>query len=254
MRLAILSDIHGNLTALEATLADLEAAGGADVYWCLGDLAAFGPRPAACIRRIRELVEQHGEQTFKVIGGNTDRYLVTGERFPSAPAQNAEELAAAIQRWKAAGTILNWNAEQLSFDDYGYLAKILGKELDLKVDGYGWVIGFHAVPGDDEAFLTADTPGEQARDYLLDRAGRLAIGGHTHIQMDRDLGNWHVLNPGSVGSAKDEPGKAGWALLTFEEGEVTVDLRRVPYDVDAAIADLETVGYPVPEFIVNQWR
>ncbi len=122
------------------------------------------------------------------------------------------------------------------------------------MDGYGWVIGYHAIPGDDEAMLRPDMPDEEARDALLDREGRLGIGGHIHVQMDRDLGNWRVVNVGSVGSSNDAPGRAQWGLFTFENGALTVDLRRVVYDVDAAIADLETVGHPVPKWVVNQLR
>jgi len=74
MRLGVISDIHGNLVALETALADLEAAQ-PDIVWCLGDLAAFGPRPVECIHRLREAREAFGKQKFHVIGGNNDRYM-----------------------------------------------------------------------------------------------------------------------------------------------------------------------------------
>jgi predicted phosphodiesterase len=74
MRLAVLSDIHGNRLALEAVLHDLKQCGGADKTWVLGDLCAFGPRPVECLHLIRDLPQT------EVIRGNTDRYLVTGER------------------------------------------------------------------------------------------------------------------------------------------------------------------------------
>ncbi len=254
MRLAVISDLHGNLVALETMLTDLDTAGGADTVWCLGDIAAFGPHPTECIRRLRDLREQYGKNNFKIIGGNTDRYLVTGERYPMPPSKDADALKKLVKSRKVINTILDWNAEQLDFEDYEFLAKILRKELSLKVDGYGWVIGYHAIPGDDEPMLREDTPEEEARDALLDREGRLAIGGHTHIQMDRDLGNWRILNPGSVGSSIPAPGNAQWALLHFADGDVKVDFRSVPFDVSVAIADLDAVGYPVSEFIIKTWR
>lgn len=254
MRLAVFSDIHGNLTALEAMLADLEATGSVDVIWCLGDLAAFGSRPVECIRRIRELGESLGKEKFRVIGGNTDRYLLSGQRFPSPPVENVEALGKLVRNWQARDAILNWNAEQLSWEDYEYLQKLIGQELALEAEGFGWVIGYHAIPGDDEAMLKPDTPDEEARDALLDREGRMGIGGHIHVQMDRDLGNWRVVNVGSVGSSVDAPGRAQWGLFTFENGQVSVDLRRVVYDVDAAIADLEAVGHPAPKWVVNTLR
>src|SRR5687768_3792500 len=87
MRLAVLSDIHGNLTALESVLEDLHAAGGADQVWVLGDLAAFGSRPVECIQRVQGLSETFGKDNVRVIRGNTDRYLVTGERPRTEPVK-----------------------------------------------------------------------------------------------------------------------------------------------------------------------
>ena len=244
MRLAVLSDIHGNLTALEAVLQDMAQVGTVDLTWCLGDLAAFGSRPAECIRRIKALAEADEGKTFKVIGGNTDRYLITDER-PKAPMA-ADEAAfhKARGEWRYLNDALLWTVDQLSFEDYEFLKKIDGHELSKKVDGYGYVIGYHAIPGNDETNLTPETPADEARDFLLDREGRLAIGGHIHRQMDRDLGRWRAINVGSVGMPFDVKGQASWGLFTFEDGQVTVDLRRVPFDVDAAIADLGAAGFP----------
>lgn len=254
MRLAVLSDIHGNLVALKAVLADLEASGAVDMIWCLGDLAAFGSHPAECIRLIREKREAFGKDKFQVIGGNTDRYLITGERFPKAPVKDADAFAKLAREWSSRDTILNWNVERLSWEDYEWLAKRIGREVSLHAEGYGWVIGYHAIPGNDETMLRPDTPAEEALDMLLDREGRLGIGGHIHVQMDRDLGRWRVVNVGSVGSAIDTPGLAQWGLFTFENGTAQVDLRRVPYDVDAAIADLENAGHPMPRWVSKALR
>lgn len=248
MRLAVFSDIHGNLAAFEAALADLDAQGGADRLWILGDLAAFGPRPAESVRRVKALVDaadadEAKKGTVRVISGNTDRYLVTGARPRQKPAEDAEALAAMIQGLRPMHEGVIWAMSQLDFETYSFLAK-LGGECDLRADGYGYVIGYHAVPGDDEAFLTPETDDEEAADAMLDREGRLGIGGHIHVQMDRTLtrGGWRVVNVGSVGMSVDAPGKAQWGLFTFENGDVTIDLRAVSYDIEAVIADFETVG------------
>ena len=254
MRLAILSDIHGNLTALEAVLADLATVGEVDLTWCLGDIAAFGPRPAECIRRIKMLAEADEGKKFKVIGGNTDRYLVTGERPKHSPAKDADAFKGKVSEWKNINDNLLWCLGQITFEDYEFLAKTLGHELAHSVDDYGYVIGYHAVPGDDEPALMPDTPEEEARDFLLDREGRLAVGGHVHRQFDRDLGDWRVVNVGSVGMSADEPGFAQWGLFTFVDGDLTIDLRRVPYDVDAVISDLYAVGYPGTGWTIRYLR
>lgn len=252
MRLAVISDIHGNLTALEAVLADLAAAGGADLTWCLGDLAAFGPRPSECVQRIRALAEADEGKTFKVIGGNTDRYLVNGTRFPVPSAKDEDSFKRLANEWQTRDTVLNWNVSRLTWEDYEFLKKIRYQELAHEIEGYGWVLGFHAVPGDDEKFLTTDTPTDEVYDLMLDREGRLGLCGHTHIQMNRDLGRWHIVNVGSVGLASDHFGKACYGLLTFEGDSVKVDLRQIDYDVDAAVQELYTTGHPAPDWAANR--
>lgn len=255
MRLAIFSDIHGNLIAFEAMLQDLERVGEVDLIWCLGDLAAFGTRPAECIVRVRELQEQYGEEKFKVLGGNTDRYLVTGKRPEVPAAKDEKSFAKRQQNFALRDAVLNWNLQQLGWEEYEFLSKILGKETRTKVDRYGYVIGYHAIPGSDEPMsLRPDAPDEEAMDALLDREGRLAIGGHTHLPMDRDLGQWRAINPGSVGLSLTQPGKAEWALITFEDGRADLDLRAVPYDVPALLAEIEAVDYPHPEFITSRFE
>ena len=80
MRFAIFSDVHGNLAALDVMLDDLANVGEVDQIWCLGDFVLLGPRPAQCIQRLRALHEQHGKEKVRFIGGNTDRYIVVGDR------------------------------------------------------------------------------------------------------------------------------------------------------------------------------
>lgn len=251
MRLAVFSDIHGNLTAFKAMLADLESIGEVDLIWCLGDLAAHGPHPAQCVAKVRELQEQHGKEKFKVIGGNTDRYIVTGKRPEIRAAKDAEGFAKRQTNFAERDAIFNWGLQQLAWEDYEFLAKIIGRETRKRVDGYGIIIGYHAIPGDDEPMsLTRDSADEEAADALLDRSGRLAIGGHTHTVMDRTVGNWRVLNPGSVGMSFTDITQAEWMLVTIEDGEAQVDFRTVDYDVHAELDALNEVGYPEPDF----WR
>ncbi len=255
MRLAVLSDIHGNLTAFETAWADVQAQGEFDQIWILGDLAAFGPRPAECVRRVRDLREQIGKEKFRVIGGNTDRYLVNGTRPRTPSAKDEEGFRKLSAMWQGRDTALNWSLDQLSYEDYEFLKKIRDGELHLKAEGYGPVIGYHGIPGDDESnALKPDTPDEEARDALLDREGCMGIGGHTHLKMDRPLGRWRAINVGSVGWSFGAPGIAEWGLFTFENGEAHVDLRPVPYNVPAVLKDFETVQHPYPDLMINVGR
>src|SRR5690606_16179331 len=104
-------------------------------------------------------------------------------------------------------TALNWSVGQITYEDYEYLKDIRYREVSLTAEGYGTVIGYHGIPGDDEStVLTPDSADEEALDALLDREGRMGIGGHTHLQMDRTLGTWRVINVGSVGLSFGAPG------------------------------------------------
>ncbi len=248
MRLAVLSDIHGNLLALQAVLADLEAAGGADLTWILGDLVAFGPEPAACLETLRALPEE----TTKIIQGNTDRYVTTGAR-PAGQEPRAETWPQFVAQMQERDRSFEWTSAQLSGEQAEYLYK-LGTDLKVEAPGYGWVIGFHAAPGDDEMVLLPYTPEEIILDALLDRQGRMAFGGHTHRPMDRDLGTWRMINPGSVGLPFDGDQRASYALVTFDDGLARVDNRRVAYDVDAVIAALKAKDHPATGWISERLR
>ncbi|MCB9460766.1 MAG: metallophosphoesterase family protein [Anaerolineaceae bacterium] len=255
MRLAICSDIHGNLIAFEAVLADLAQQEEVDAIWCLGDLVAGGPRPQECIQRVRDLLEEHGKDKFKVIGGNTDRYLLTGERMAMPIYNEEEKYQDRSQQFATRDAVFNWSLSKLGWSDYEFLSQINGREIHTWVEGYGGVIAVHAVPGSDEpTSLLPTTSDEEALDALLDREGRLCLAGHTHRRMNRDLGSWRVVNPGSVGMSFTQPGRAEWALLTFENGDVKVDLRDVPYDVEAVLAEANTLGHPSTDYLVRMLK
>lgn len=255
MKLAVLSDIHGNQIALEAALADLASVGPVDKIWVLGDLALFGPEPNACVERLRQLQAEHEPNKVQIISGNTDRYLVTGKSPELPPAQDAQAVQQRLAHMREHCTLRLWTLEQLSWEAYDCLAQTLGQELALSVPEYGTVIGFHAIPGNDEPMsLRPDSPDEEAADALLDREGRLALAGHTHLRMDRTVGRWRVVNPGSVGLSFSQVGMAEWALLTFDAGSVHVDLRAVPYDPDAVLARAQAIGYPLPDALASRLR
>lgn len=254
MRLAAFSDIHGNLTALEAVLADIAATPDIDQYWCLGDLAAFGARPLECVRRIKALADLDDGKKCRVIGGNTDRYLIGGERMRVPAAQEESEFRKLATELQNRDTILNWTVGQLDFEAYQYLKTLIRRELVRDVDGYGVVIGYHAIPGDDEQFMTATTSDEIVADNFLDREGRLGIGAHIHRQFDRMVGDWRVINIGAVGMSFDQPGRAQYAILTFANGDVDIELRSIPYDTDAARADLYAAKHPNPDWFISKLK
>lgn len=205
MPTAVLYDVHGNLPALEAVLADAHAAGAS--RWVLGgDLVAFGGWPRECLAALREL----GPAVW--IRGNTERWLVERDDAP-APMDAA---AAAC-------------AEALGDDEVRTLYALAETHRE------GETLFCHASPRSDMASFAAE-PQEGDAD-LLAGAGdaRRIVFGHTHVQFRREAeGGALLVNPGSVGIPLDGDPRAAYAL--FDEDEV--ELRRVDYDQAAALDGL----------------
>lgn len=218
MRVAVLSDIHGVLPALEAVLAEPDVAA-ADLVVLTGDLAA-GPQPAETLDALRDL----GDRALWV-RGNADRELVAYRR--------GEQTSMPDQ-------ISPWAAEQLSDDQLERLATLpLSATVD--IDGLGSALFCHATPRDDEEVVLVDSrPTRWAEVFAgLDASVRAVVCGHTHMPFARLADRRMVVNPGSVGMPYGGAG-AHWALLG-----PGVELRVSEFDLDRAcdriVADS---GYP----------
>ena len=240
MRIALVSDIHANLEALRATLADIRAAG-ADRLVCLGDIVGYNADPAACI----DLLRKAGAAC---IGGNHDRAV--------AGLRGTEGLTADATR------AVGWTRARLDADALAFLAGLPGElrpaEGMLAVHGAPLAAG-----GCDMTRL--DTP-ERRRDAvaILSRradAPRICAFGHTHRvaihAWERGVERTeavdvaalpgaalHLLNPGSVGQPRDGARHASWMLLDLARREVVV--RRVPVDMATALAKTRAAGLLPP--------
>jgi len=245
-RLAVLSDVHGNLLALEAVLADLAAQGAPDAVWVLGDLVAFCPWPAETLARLRALPD------VALLQGNTDRYLVTGRR-PVFPVRSPEEWAAMPTRLAERDANFRWTVERLSCTDYEFL-RALPPRLEMEIPSHGRVVAVHASPTDDEATLYPDIPDGQIRPHLSGLEARLLLYGHTHRPMDRVVDGIRLVNDGSAGLPLDGDPRPAYALLDFAGGQCAVTIRRVAYDVEAVVAELERVEHPARAWVTRTLR
>lgn len=220
MRIAALYDVHGNLPALEAVLAEVRAAG-VDRIIIGGDLVP-GPLPRECF----DLVRAIGVPT-SFIRGNGDRETVAAARG---------KIGAAVPEYFHES--IRWNGTQLSVADQEAI-DAWPLSLRMTIPGMGAVLFCHATPRDDNEIFTVDT-GEEKLLPLFDRLGAdLVVCGHTHIQFDRWIGSTRVVNAGSVGMPFDEPG-AYWLLLG-----PTVELRKTSYDLNAAAERVRISPYPL---------
>jgi putative phosphoesterase len=209
MRVAALHDVHGNLPALEAVLAEVERAE-ADLIVFGGDLAC-GLLPAETIDRAMSL------ENARFVQGNADREMVEicdGERESGSPLVD------------------DWSIAQLDRRRRDFLASF---EPTVVV---GDVCFCHATPHDDEPIFTRVSPDERVRELIGEIEQSVVVCGHTHMQFDRTVDGIHVVNAGSVGMPYGTT-DACWALV---DG-VDVDLRRTPYDLEAAAETLRASGH-----------
>src|SRR5688572_21341397 len=192
MKIALLSDIHGNSIALDAVLADIQARGGVDGYWVLGDLVALGPDPIGVLERLAAL------PNLQCVRGNTDRYVCSGDRPPPTAADVGANPGLLPTLVEVAGTFA-WT--QGAVTAAGWLAWLKGLPLELPAvlpDGARF-LGVHAAPGrDDGAGIAPEMRDDVIRASLHGCAADLVCVGHTHRPMNRQVDQWHVVNLGSV--------------------------------------------------------
>jgi len=209
---AVLSDIHGVLPALNAVLAEPDVVA-AERIVLTGDIAA-GPQPAAVLDTLLALGDR-----VTWVRGNADRELV--------------ELAAGAEV-AVPDEISHWAARQLSADHIDWLAR-LPYPVTLDLDGFGPVIFCHGTPRDDAEVVLVDTRLERWADVLADVPAEVTtvVCGHTHMPFMRLAQRKQIINPGSVGMPYGQPG-AHWALLS----QGSVSLRRTVFDVAQACTEI----------------
>jgi predicted phosphodiesterase len=220
-RVAALYDVHGNLPALEAVLAEADVAR-ADLVVVGGDVV-LGPMPVETLDRLRAL----GERAV-FIRGNTERLLAEGAG--SAPAQNDE--------WSARNT---WVRATLGEERLRFLAG-LAQTVVIDVGGLGSTLFCHGSPRSDDEIVTSATPESRLSEMLRGVGEPVVVCGHTHVQFDRAVGHVRVVNAGSVGMPYQNAPGAYWASFGPD-----VELRRSAYDADQAVARIRASGFPQAE-------
>jgi predicted phosphodiesterase len=248
MRIALLSDIHGNSIALDAVLADIEAQGGVDTYWLLGDFAAMGYDPLGVLERITKL-----PNTF-FLRGNHDRYTVTGQR-PGPTLEQAQANPKMIPLMLALATNLAWTQGHVRAGGWWDWFTRLPLELRLTLPDGTRLLGVHAAPGEDDGVgiipLLSD---DELRTLLAPAEADLVIVGHTHVPLDRTVDGVRVVNLGSVSNPMKPRTTASYAILEANEAGHTIEQRYVEYDREAVVQELQRVKHPATDFLAQFMR
>ena len=243
MRLAILSDIHGNPLALNAVLADIQSQGEVDAYWVLGDFTAFGYDPVTPLETITTL------HNASFIRGNTDRYVVTGD-LPVQPEKALQDPALLPQIMVVVRNV-SWTRGYVSAAGWLDWLTNLPLEVRLTLPDGTRLLGVHAAPGtDDGPGIGPKDSDESLQQRLAGCEADLVIVGHTHVPLDRHVDSIHVVNLGSVSNPVTPALQATYVLLDADEHGYTIQLRRVDYDREAVISAIEQSHHPTPSFLI----
>lgn len=215
MRVGVISDVHANLQALEASLAAL-AADGVDAFACLGDLVGYGPRPNECVARIAEL-------GAVCVVGNHDLVAIGRE-----PLERCGPLARRT---------LDWTSGVLDGASRQFLAG-----LPVEARAHGLVLT-HGAPGDPWRYLRTEADAAEALDGLAGTGDeRWLLVGHTHQPLEVSAGDRRLLNPGAVGQSRDRLALARCATVDVASG--LVRFHALDYDVRGCRRDLRRAGLP----------
>ena len=247
IRIALLSDIHGNHIALEAVLDDARAVG-VDQFWILGDFAAIGPEPLAVLDRIAEL------KHVKWVRGNTDRYVVTGEGPPPS-LENARANPDLIDLYANVTASFAWTRGYITAAGWFEWLEALPLETRLTLPDGARLLGVHAAPGtDDGGGIHPGCSTEELRHSLDGCQADVIIVGHTHEPLIRAVDDMNVINLGSVSNPTAPDLRASYVLLDSSPSGTRVEHRRVSYDQDAFVESVHRSRHPSADFILSFQR
>ena len=243
MRLAVISDIHGECFALDQVLQDIRRQGIEQVV-CLGDALQGGSQPAETLARLREL-------NCPVVMGNADAWLITGQQ-----TDDGDEVS---EKQKEVRT---WSLAQLSESDVAYVQQFR-PTIEIPLEGEKSLLCFHGSPRSFDEIILPGTPDDEVRQFLGGYDATLFTGGHTHTQQMRRLGNSWYFNPGSVSLAYNwelsdfaqrrmriDPW-ADYAIVTSDGACLGITFRHVPFDVNELASIVRASGRPYAEEAIS---
>lgn len=240
MRYALISDIHANLHALDAVLADIKDRGGIDAIYHLGDLVGYSAFPNEVVNRLRE-------DAIAGIAGNYDSTVATDYKHCGCKSESPEQEALAHLSYA-------YTRQAVTPATKSYLGT-LPFSLDLRPAGGHQrgprLVLVHGTPTLNTLYWTADRSDEfcltMAKNVDL-KAGDMIAFGHTHKPWHREVNGIHFVNTGSVGRPKDGDARAGYVLVDLGSETPRVEFVRVAYDIKGAVAGIRAAQLP-EEFV-----
>jgi predicted phosphodiesterase len=236
MRYALISDVHANLPALEAVLADIAGQAGITGTYHLGDLVGYAPWPDETVALI-------ARSAIPGVAGNYDSTVATDYKHCGCRYEDPVQEALSHVSY-------GWTRAHVAPETKRFLGA-LPFRIDILPNG-GHHAGprlvlVHGTPALNTVYWTEDRSDEFCMKMATQvglKAGDVISFGHTHQPWHREIQGIHFVNTGSVGRPKDGDWRAGYVLLSMEGGHVEVEVRRVEYDLDRAMAGIRASELP----------
>ncbi len=236
MRYALISDVHANLPALDAVLADVDARGDVDAVYHLGDLVGYSSQPNEVVARLHE-------RGIAGIAGNYDSTVATDYKHCGCRSESPRQEELAHVSYEYTRGAVTPETKRL----LGALPFLLDlRPLGGHAPGPRLVL-VHGTPTLNTVYFTEDRPDDFCRKAAASvglKAGDVLAFGHTHRPWHRTVDGVHFVNTGSVGRPKDGDWRAGFVLLDLGEGDPRVEFVRVVYDVEAVARGVVASGLP----------
>jgi len=224
MKIAVISDIHSNYDALQSVIS---AIGAYDALLCLGDLVGYGAQPNEVVSEVRSL------KPNAMVMGNHDYAVSTGDTSGFVPH---------------AVKAVEWTRREISPENMSYIASLRSKAT-FTANGVKIAL-VHGSPRDPlNEYIYPGTVDFILKSLIDESGGEVLLLGHTHVPFSERLGSRLIGNPGSVGQPRDGDPRASYGILEPSE-EITLQTRRVDYDIDAAASKI--VAKDLPKLLADR--
>jgi putative phosphoesterase len=248
MRIAVFSDIHGNSVALDAVLEDIEASGGVDTYLILGDLIALGFDPIGVLERLLSL------ENAIIVRGNTDRYLITGER-PSPTIDQVIKDPSLLTVFADVLQSFAWTHGAIASSEWMDWLRDLPSEYQISLPDGTLLHAYHSSPGRDDGMgIHPGLSKADLRSLFSSIQSGLVCVGHTHTPYEIRVDSVHVLNVGSVSNPFPPDLRASYLLIEAEKNMYNASFRYVLYDRELVIDEIIRVAHPTISYLTDFMR
>ncbi|MFZ5652733.1 MAG: metallophosphoesterase family protein [Bacillota bacterium] len=227
MKTAFISDIHGNLHALETVLKDIGARGVSRVY-CAGDLVGYGPRPGEVIEMIRK-------KGIPTVMGNYDDAVGNMRLICGCDYKDEESL-------RLGESSMAWTRDNTAEDCKKWLRE-LPAEIKIEDSGLNMLL-VHGSPRSLNEYLYEDIEDSYLNELLEESGADVIVCGHTHLPYARKLSGGYIVNAGSVGKPKGGSPNATYIIVNADGKGLSVEIAEVPYDYEKTAGEIERSGLP----------